>query len=336
MSSLEERLARDITAVTGGVVVTESDLQEARDVLEHNMDERRRGRRRTAAALVAAAVFVPLVGVAVAKSVGSDRSAPPLTQVSPSTQTEGVAHDPDLWLTGRAPTTDLVRGVWRQDNGGVQVRFSADGTFSSDHLGHPFTDPGLVGTWLLTGDRITIDVTGGSAGCAGETFVLRVSLVKKGVLRDAPTEPAPTRCGFLDETWGALEQVLPTSSAVAGFRTSDKEGWKPWPRHSQLDGLWIIQGGGYAVELGTDGTYVVADRSGEPADRGRWSHRGTELTLTSSAQSVECSQGDRLVWSHVEQVYLGTYAMRGLVQDDTCGAPWAATDLVKIPDDRIR
>jgi hypothetical protein len=336
MSAIEERLVQDIAAVTGGVVVTESDLQEAREVLEQNMDRRRWSRRRTAAVLVAAAVVVPFVGVAVAKSLGSDRSAPPLTSVTPSPAPDGVANDPDLWLTGRAPTPELVRGVWREDNGGVQMRFAAHGVFASDDRGQIFVDPGLAGRWELTGDEITIDVTGGQAGCAGETIVLRVSLVEKGVLHDTPTEPAPTRCAFLSETWGALEQVLPTSPAIAGYRNSDQENWTPWPRSSHLDGLWMVEGGGYALQIGTDGTYVVAGRSGEPVDRGHWSYRRGELTLTSTAQSQACSQGDRLVWSGVEQLNFGTFALRATVQSNTCDAPWAATHWIMIPDGRTR
>ena len=41
MSSIEERLARDIAAVTGGVVVTESDLRDARDAVDERIDSRR-------------------------------------------------------------------------------------------------------------------------------------------------------------------------------------------------------------------------------------------------------------------------------------------------------
>ena len=41
MSTIEERLARDIAAVTGGVVVTESDLRDARDAVDERIDSRR-------------------------------------------------------------------------------------------------------------------------------------------------------------------------------------------------------------------------------------------------------------------------------------------------------
>jgi hypothetical protein len=54
MSTIEERLARDIAAVMGGVVVTESDLRNAREAVEDRIEGRRkRGRRRTVAAVAA-------------------------------------------------------------------------------------------------------------------------------------------------------------------------------------------------------------------------------------------------------------------------------------------
>jgi hypothetical protein len=335
MSSIEARLKRDIAAVTGGVVVTESDLQEAREVLEQNMDRRPRSGRRTAAALVAAAVVIPLVGVAVAKELGSDQSVAPLTPVAPSSAPVQVANDPRGWLTGRAPTPQLVQGVWREDNGGMQVRFAAEGAFSADATGQPFTDPDLVGSWELTGDRVRVDVTGGTATCAGETIVMRVSVADTGVLHVVPANPT-SPCALLTETWESLEQVLPTSPALAGFKNSDQESWKPWPRRSALDGLWMAEGGGYAMEIGADGTYVIADPTGDERDRGRWSHRGAGLTLTSSARSVACRQGDRLVWSGLDQLAASPLALRATVHENTCGAPWAATHWIMIPDTRTR
>ena len=58
MSSIEERLARDIAAVTGGVVVTESDLRDARDAVDERIESRRQRDRRTVLAAAAAAVLV--------------------------------------------------------------------------------------------------------------------------------------------------------------------------------------------------------------------------------------------------------------------------------------
>lgn len=336
MSTIEERLARDIAAVTGGVVVTESDLQEAREVLEVNMHTDRRRRRRGAALAIAAAVTIPVMAVALARTLGSDQSAPPAGQVTPGQAAPKADNDPGLWLTGRTPTTSLVQGVWRQDNGGVQMRFAAGGAFASDQQGRLFQDPALAGTWRLSGDQVTITLTGGSSGCADARLHLRVSLVHQGELHVVPTEPGTSRCSLLPATWETLEQVLPTKPSMAGFRNSDQESWTRWTRPGQLDGLWMAEGGGHAMEIGADGTYVVADRHGDPVDRGQWEFRRDALTLTSSAGSTTCAPGDRLVWSGVDQLRPGTYALRGTVRDNTCGVPWAATHWIMIPDSRTR
>ena len=64
MSSIEERLARDIAAVTKGVVVTESDLRDARDAVDERIDsQRQRDRRRIVVAAAAAAVVIPVLGI---------------------------------------------------------------------------------------------------------------------------------------------------------------------------------------------------------------------------------------------------------------------------------
>jgi hypothetical protein len=68
MSSIEERLARDIAAVTGGVVVTESDVWDAREEVDERIDSRRRRGRRNkvlTSVAVAAAVVAVVGGVAV-------------------------------------------------------------------------------------------------------------------------------------------------------------------------------------------------------------------------------------------------------------------------------
>ena len=64
MSSIEERLQRDIAAVTQGVIVTEQHLREARSNLDDHIEiGRRRDRRRSLGLVAAAAVVVPIIGV---------------------------------------------------------------------------------------------------------------------------------------------------------------------------------------------------------------------------------------------------------------------------------
>jgi hypothetical protein len=335
MSTIEERLERDIAALAGGVVVTESDLKDAHDAVEERLEfGRQQSRRRTVAMVVAAAVAIPIVGVALVRAVDKDESAPPVAPVLPVTPVETVSAQPGGWLIGRPPTRDLIQGVWREDDGGVQLRFTAPDGFAADNVGRLFHDPGLVGTWDLKGDEITITLTGGTDGCAGEKFAMRASLADQGTLRFAPTYRSVGRCAPF-HAWGALQQVLPTSPDMAAFILPKKPAGKPWPDRRSLYGLWQAEGGGYAMELGRDGSYVVADNSGEPVDRGRFSLRDAELTLTSSARSVRCSTGDRLVWSDLRLVDPGTLGLRGAtVLENSCGASWADKNWILVPDHR--
>ena len=333
--SIEERLARDIAAVTGGVVVTESDLRNARDTVVERIDSRRQGtRRRTVIAVAAAAVLIFVVGVAAFLSIDGDRETAPPANPRPTTS------DPEAhFLTGSAPTSDLLQGVWRLDNGGVQMRFSAPNVVSFDNGGRLFHNPAIQGTYVISGDLITVSVDGGPAGCGGQEFAMRASLpeppVGPGALRLVHTQPGTVNCASVqDERW-VMEQVAPASPSMAGLVFSTESGWQPLVGKSALYGVWLAEGGGYLLEIDPGGSYYVADESGEPIDRGQWSLRGgSDLTLTSSAGSTECSKGDRLVLGTVEQVAgTGTRALRSTLQENTCGAAWIPAAWVLIPDE---
>jgi hypothetical protein len=325
MSTIEEQLARDIAAVTGGIVVTESELKGAREVLVERVDSRRkRHRRRIAAALVTAAVVIPIVGVAISRS-GADETAPPAGPVGQNPSAD------DLWLTGGTPTQDLVQGVWREDNGTVSIRFSPPDTVSSDNSGRLFDAPAFVGTYEIAGDVISISVDGGAAGCAGDTFAMRASMAKPGVMRFVPTQAETGRCSLVPDQWGAWEHVLPAGPSFAHFHFPNKMNWEPWPGPRSLYGMWAAEGGGYALEIDRDGSYYVADGSGDPIDRGQWSYRHTKLTLTSAAGSVECGPGDQVVLSGLEQVNSGTLGMQWTVKQNACGGAWASQDWFLVP-----
>ncbi len=63
MTVVEERLVRDIEAVTQDIVVTESNLVAARAAVSRRLDDRRRhDRRRTLVAAAAAALLIPALG----------------------------------------------------------------------------------------------------------------------------------------------------------------------------------------------------------------------------------------------------------------------------------
>lgn len=331
MSSIEERLARDIEAITGGVVVTESDLRDARDAVDQRIDRsRNQGRRRAVIAGAAAAVVISVLGVIAFQTIDGDEKTAPPANPGPTTSDPG----PDT-STGMAPTPELVQGVWRLDNGNVAVRFSAPDSIYIDDSGQLFHDPGGVGTYQITEDMIIVRLDGGGADCAGQEFALQASIPEPGSLNLLGTDGAIVGNCLPDraERW-VLHQVLPTNNeGMAALVFSKDKGWAPVESGSSLHGVWMAEGGGYVLEMDPDGSYYLADDSSEPVDRGQWSLRGSDLTLTSSASSTQCSEGDRMTWDQLELIDPGTRALRGAVSSNDCGGAWTPKAWILIPHD---
>ena len=342
--SIEERLAADIAAVTGGVVVTESDLRDAREAVDERFDsQRQRDRRRIVVAAAAAAVLIPALGFAALQTLGGDdKTAPPPADPAPTSSTDPEGD----FLTGSAPTPELIQGVWRVDEGTLLLKFTADGAIQFDDSGLLYSNPSAIGTYEIAGDLITVTVDGGPAGCAGQTFAMRASLPGPGAMRFVHTQPGTGNCAPQElplppelpvedaagpNVWWVLEQALPTSQGFAEFAAAGG-GYRPLSDKSVLYGDWMAEGGGHVLEIAPDGTYYVADESGEPVDRGQWTLQASDLTLTSSAASVECTEGDRLVLGGVEQVNLNTPNLRGTVEQNTCGGAWTPSAWWLIPN----
>lgn len=339
MSIVEERLLRDIAAVTGGVEVTDSELTEAREVLDERIEGRRqRDRRRILAGVAAAAVVIPVVGfVALQTLDGDDRSAPPV-KPGPTKAVDPYAQ----FLGGTTPTADLLDGVWRVDNGSVLVHFSAPGTMAMDDGGRLFTDPDIEGTYQITGDLITLRVEKGPDDCFGQSIAMRASVTERGAMHVVHTQPGVGDCApefpelaenpgsYNDVSWG-LEQVLPTRNKfLAGLRITEKE-WQKFPIGQALAGDWMAQGGGQMLELTRDGHYSVLAGTGDVVDRGQWSRRGRTLTLTSSGASPSCAAGDRVVLSDMQYADLGAPFVRGTVEENDCDGAWAAKTWIMFP-----
>ena len=232
------------------------------------------------------------------------------------------------------------------DNGTLLLKFTADGAIQFDDSGLLYSNPSAIGTYEIAGDLITVTVDGGPAGCAGQTFAMRASLPGPGAMRFVHTQPGTGNCAPQElplppelpveeaagpNVWWVLEQVLPTSQGFAEFAAAGG-GYRPLSDKSVLYGDWMAEGGGHVLEIAPDGTYYVADESGEPVDRGQWTLQASDLTLTSSAASAECTEGDRLVLGGVEQVNLNTPNMRGTVEQNTCGGAWTPSAWWLIPN----
>jgi hypothetical protein len=356
MSSIEERLARDIEAITAGVVVTESDLRDAREAVAERIDSRRqRGRTRI---LVAAAVAA-VVGVAALQTLGGDDdSAPP---ADPGPTTEGDPHA--LFLTGNAPTPELINGVWQGrmvtlqlgdavGSGAALMLFEEDGTMRSDSSGTLFSDPDLTGTYEVKDDVITVTMDGGPAECIGEQFAVRASLPADGEMRFVHTGPAVDGCSpAQDERW-VLDQVLPTNNEHLGELEVPEEGdWQSLTESASLYGDWVADrtdpagDGGHVLEIAPNGSYTVAAGFGlgddsndvgtivDPVvDRGRWTFdsAASRLDLVSAGDSPTCDQGDRLVLVGLQQPDDWSSSMRSTVQQDDCGGAWASVGWIRL------
>ncbi len=317
MSSIEERLARDIAAVTGGIIMTDSDLREARLEVEQRT-ARRSGRRTVTAAVaaVAAAVLIPVLGVAAFETFGGDDKGAPAAK-PPTDPSDGNAD----FLTGSVPTPQLIAGVWREDNGTTVVQFREDGTVRFDQHGTIFGQPATTGTYEIDGDVITVTATDDArSGCSGKQFAMHAALPESGAMRSVRTIETLDDCSLTGPGRLVWEQVLPTSQGLTEMVLSQDPGWKRVSDKATLYGLWLAEGGGQAIEIDPGGSYFLAGESGEPVDQGTWSFRGSELTLTSSAASADCSTGDRLVLGAVQQINPNTTGMRGTVKENTCGA----------------
>jgi len=314
MSSIEERLVRDIAAVTRGVVVTDSDLRDAQAaVAERIGNVRQQDRRRSAVAVAAAAaaVVVLLLGLAAYLTIGGDDKAAPPAGPGPSSTPSIDNHA--SFLTGNAPTPDLIEGIWRLDNGGVLMRFASPDLVSWDRGGRLFEDPSVQGRYTIDGDTITITVDGGPAGCGGQHIVMRASVPERGAMRFVFTEPGEGPCnGAKDERW-VMEQVLPPGPVFTDFHFAGVRGWQLLRDPTRLHGTWAAVG------------------RGEQVDYGDWEMTGSRITLTSRPDSVECTANDRLVLGDVEFVDAGTSAIRSTVQENTCDAAWAEASWFLIP-----
>ncbi len=323
MSTIEERLSRDIEAVTGGIVVTESDLRDARaDVVERIESKRQRDRRR--GVVVAAAAAAVVVGVATWQGLSRQEASP--SPAPPGPSPEALSDSDQAFLTDGALTAENVPGVWRLDNSRWLFMFTADGGFRYDETGRLSAHPRVYGTYAVDGDTITVDVEGGSAGCAGKTFSLRAGVPAKGSLHVLPVGSDPNSCGAPFAPQWVLEQVLPKGT-FDWLWSPPGVNWDPPAGYDDVLGNWYDPQGGYLVELRDDGTYSTITGSTELADSGTWTvdPSVTRLTLVSGADSPTCREGDRFVLDNLRTKDVGVLALQGDLGRNDCDVAWQGT-----------
>jgi hypothetical protein len=332
VSTIEERLSRDIEAVTGGIVVTDSELQDARVAVEDRIEGgRRRDLRRGLVA--AAAVAAVVVGVATWQGFRSDDATPSPAEPVPTPTLSPLEGADETFLAGDSPTPQLLRGVWRLDNpteSRMLVMFAADGGIRYDDTGRLFDDPLVHGTYDLAGDLITVQVDGGSAQCEGTALALRVAVNEDDGLNLVPVDAAED-CGRPMRHQWVLEQELPTPEGraiyappgVASDRLADREA---------VVGDWYVGGGGHLLELRVDNTYSLLAGYGDVVDRGSWAddESSDRLTLVSSADSPTCREGDTAVLADPRTGDFGAMVLRSTVERDDCAIGFAKKAWIKL------
>lgn len=312
MTSIEELLARDVAAVTGGVDMTQAELEQARDEVEQRIEVSRRGsRRRVTLAVAATAAVVAGVGaVALAADPAGEADSAPAGGPE--------SDDPYAsFLLGEAPTEEAIQGVWRVDNGMTLVRFHGDDEVAFDTRGQ-ITTAEITGTYTLEGDQVVVALDDGARpGCTGEV-AFRAAVPNAGEMRMVVTEPAPLACGFEQDGRWVLEHMLPTRPGYIGFGPADDDVTGPL-REAVLPGFWMVVGGGYGLQLTPGNTYYVLGGDGESIELGQWWLERGDLVLESESSC-------RVVLGDVEHMNPGTDMIRGTITEHRCEMPWVSGD----------
>ncbi len=326
MSGIEEAFIQEVEAATSGIVTTEPELREARAELARRVDVRRQRDRRVAVAAVAASAAV-LLGVGAWQVFQDDPEK--LSPVGPVTGPSASA-DPevDAFLSGGAPSPQLLQGLWRLDNPAesrMLFIFTADGHVTYDDTGQLTGNPLVSGTYDVEDDVITVRVDGGRSGCEGRTMTWRAAMPDQGDLANiVPVDADPTSCDRPLRTLWALERLLPPDT-YAGIIVREGRDWDSLSSKEALLGTWLSGEARYAIELRQDDTYSMLAGAGEVVDRGTWviANSGSTLVLTSSADSPSCQAGDQLIVSELRARDTGALNVQGDLQRNDCDlVPW--------------
>ena len=143
-------------------------------------------------------------------------------------------------------------------------------------------------------------------------------------MRVIPVDMGSDGCGRATRTRWVLEQILPTSDETGDLKAPPGVSWDPVADEEALTGTWLDPGGGSVLELRTDGSYTGLAGEAEVVDVGTWAADASSslLTITSSADSATCREGERFVLSRLRVRDLGTLVLQGDLERNECDRPW--------------
>ena len=214
--------------------MTDSELRDARVAVEDRIEGgRQRDRRRGLVAAAAAAAVV--VGVATWQGLSGDDASP--SPAPPGPSPAALSDQEQEFLTGDALTAENLPGVWRLDNSRWLFMFTADGGFRYDETGRLSAHPRVYGTYAVDGDTITVDIEGGSAGCAGQTITLRAVVSANGPLHVLPVGSDPSSCGAPFAASGCWSRCCRPATSLS-YRNVPGVNWDPPAGYDAVLGTW--------------------------------------------------------------------------------------------------
>ena len=278
-----------------------------------------------------------VVGVATWQGLSGDDASP--SPAPPGPSPAALSDAEQEFLTGDALTTENLPGVWRLDNSRWLFMFTSDGGFRYDETGRLSAHPRVYGTYAVDGDTITVDIEGGSAGCAGKTIALRAVVSAKGPLHVLPVGSDPSSCGAPFAPQWVLEQVLPAGYFSTGSGTLPASTGTRRPATTPCRATGTTRRAATSSSCGTTGPTRPSRGTTELADSGTWTvdPSVTRLTLVSGADSPTCREGDRFVLDNLRAKDFGRLNLQGDLGRNDCDVAWTGHRVVAPgPVSRVR
>ena len=290
----EQRVIEALRELTGGLTVTEQDINTAAARLKIRLEPP--SPRRRLVLLAAAVAAVLAVGLVISQTIDRDDAAPPAgTPPSPADslratlQADAYTLPSADFTAGATPTAQDLTGFWLLRAPYNSPMFvDGNGGWSMGTLTVPFGH----GTSRLAADTWTrrLDDRGNcapDAGLVGFSQPWRTALAPDGSLR-AELTIDNTTCTAAEgrEVWDRAGPGSPVADYL--FATAQDADWQPASGPFSWEGLYLAPETGHLLDVTKDGSYRYYDTLTDPrlvaADRG-------ELESARGRMTGSCAAG---------------------------------------------
>lgn len=262
----EQRVIDALRAYTGGITVTDQDINLAESRFRETVEPPAPRRRLVVLAVAAAAVLV--AGFFAVRAIDRPESSPapahtpssPADHLQAALQADAYGLSTEDFTTGAQPTLQDLAGFWMlRDPYGAPMYVGSDGRWQMGSL----KDSSWGGTSSLTASTWTRHLDD-STGCAEEhgqphfSHAWRAAIAQDGSLRLQLTRglnvctPAEER-----EVWDRVGRGSPIADYLLTVSRSAR--WQAAPSSYRWLGLYLAPRTGHLLEVSEDGTYQYYD-----------------------------------------------------------------------------